>query len=102
MIAITLSWRVVLGRSRDGIDLPELTLIYLGVGVMHFQCIPDYWANGNKLIMESTCDEPESWLDLPKLNILVVDYDWNEDDPVPSSFSFVHYSTLESTCIPTA
>ena len=52
--------------------------------------------------MKGTCDEHESWLDLPKLNILVVDYDWNEDDPVPSSFSFVRYSTLESTCIPTA
>lgn len=98
MIAITLSWRVVLGRSRDGIDLPELTLIYLGVGVMHFQCIPDYWANGNKLIMESTCDEPESWLDLPKLSTLVIKEDTHEDDPIPPAFSFVRFSRLKSTC----
>ena len=82
--------------------MPELTLIHLGIGAMHFRDTSDDCDNQSEIVMKGTCDEHESWLDLPKLNILVVDYDWNEDDPVPSSFSFVHYSTLESTCIPTA
>ena len=82
--------------------MPELTLIHLGIGAMHFRDIPDDCDNQNEIVMKGTCDEHESWLDLPKLNILVVDEDWNPDDPVPSSFLFVRYSTLESTCIPIA